>query len=121
MVQARPALLAGFVFGATMEPLIQPEEPIRIPVTDVFDLHSVPPRDVKAVVEEVPSGSAAAGVPGAADRAWPWDRSATRNGAVGACQDGIRGRFSRRAGGGGWLGRDSGYSLGNSNRRSAWR
>jgi dsDNA-specific endonuclease/ATPase MutS2 len=27
-------------------------EPIRIPVTDVFDLHSVPPRDVKAVVEE---------------------------------------------------------------------
>jgi dsDNA-specific endonuclease/ATPase MutS2 len=52
MVQARPALLAGFVFGATMEPLIQPEEPIRIPVTDVFDLHAVPPRDVKAVVEE---------------------------------------------------------------------
>jgi DNA-nicking Smr family endonuclease len=29
-----------------------PEEPIRIPITDVFDLHSVPPRDVKAVVEE---------------------------------------------------------------------
>ena len=29
-----------------------PEEPFRIPVTDVFDLHSVPPRDVKAVVEE---------------------------------------------------------------------
>jgi dsDNA-specific endonuclease/ATPase MutS2 len=28
------------------------EEPVRIPVTDVFDLHSVPPRDVKAVVEE---------------------------------------------------------------------
>ncbi len=27
-------------------------EPIRIPITDVFDLHSVPPRDVKAVVEE---------------------------------------------------------------------
>ncbi len=26
-------------------------EPIRIPITDVFDLHSVPPRDVKAVVE----------------------------------------------------------------------
>jgi len=30
---------------------LQPE-PIRIPVTDVFDLHSVPPRDVKGVVEE---------------------------------------------------------------------
>ncbi|MGA2194278.1 MAG: Smr/MutS family protein [Bryobacteraceae bacterium] len=27
-------------------------EPIRIPITDVFDLHSVPPRDVKPVVEE---------------------------------------------------------------------
>ncbi len=26
-------------------------EPLRIPITDVFDLHSVPPRDVKAVVE----------------------------------------------------------------------
>ena len=29
-----------------------PDNPIRIPVTDVFDLHTVPPRDVKAVVEE---------------------------------------------------------------------
>jgi dsDNA-specific endonuclease/ATPase MutS2 len=27
------------------------EEPIRIPVTDVFDLHSVPDRDVQGVVE----------------------------------------------------------------------
>lgn len=27
-------------------------EPIRIPITDVFDLHSVPPRDTAAVVEE---------------------------------------------------------------------
>jgi dsDNA-specific endonuclease/ATPase MutS2 len=27
-------------------------EPIRIPITDVFDLHSIQPRDVKAVVEE---------------------------------------------------------------------
>lgn len=27
------------------------EEPVRIPISDVFDLHSVPPRDVKAVVE----------------------------------------------------------------------
>ena|SRR5580658_1305463 len=26
-------------------------EPIRIPITDVFDLHSVPPRDVQGVVE----------------------------------------------------------------------
>jgi dsDNA-specific endonuclease/ATPase MutS2 len=28
------------------------EDLIRIPVADVFDLHSVPPRDVKGVVEE---------------------------------------------------------------------
>jgi dsDNA-specific endonuclease/ATPase MutS2 len=28
------------------------EVPFRIPVTDVFDLHTVAPRDVKAVVEE---------------------------------------------------------------------
>ena len=28
------------------------DDPIRIPITDVFDLHSVPPRDVKPIVEE---------------------------------------------------------------------
>jgi dsDNA-specific endonuclease/ATPase MutS2 len=27
------------------------EEPVRIPITDVFDLHTVAPRDVKAAVE----------------------------------------------------------------------
>ena len=27
------------------------EEPVRIPITDVFDLHTVPPRDVKGVIE----------------------------------------------------------------------
>jgi len=27
-------------------------DPVRIPVTDIFDLHSVPARDVEAVVEE---------------------------------------------------------------------
>jgi dsDNA-specific endonuclease/ATPase MutS2 len=27
-------------------------ESVRIPVTDIFDLHSVPPRDVKPIVEE---------------------------------------------------------------------
>jgi len=31
------------------EPL---EDPIRISITDVFDLHTVSPRDVEAVVEE---------------------------------------------------------------------
>lgn len=28
------------------------EELVRIPITDVFDLHSVPARDVAAIVEE---------------------------------------------------------------------
>lgn len=28
------------------------DEPVRIPITDVFDLHSVPPRDVRPVIEE---------------------------------------------------------------------
>jgi dsDNA-specific endonuclease/ATPase MutS2 len=28
------------------------DDPVRIPITDVFDLHTVPPRDAKAVVEE---------------------------------------------------------------------
>jgi DNA-nicking Smr family endonuclease len=29
-----------------------PTEPVEIPIEDIFDLHSVPPRDVEAVVEE---------------------------------------------------------------------
>jgi dsDNA-specific endonuclease/ATPase MutS2 len=28
------------------------EDPVRIPITDVFDLHSIPARDVKPIVEE---------------------------------------------------------------------
>ena len=28
------------------------EQPIRIPITDVFDLHTIPPRDAKEAVEE---------------------------------------------------------------------
>jgi dsDNA-specific endonuclease/ATPase MutS2 len=31
---------------------MEDDEPVRIPITDVFDLHTVPPRDVQAVVEE---------------------------------------------------------------------
>src|ERR687890_218708 len=27
------------------------EDPVEIPITDVFDLHTVPPRDAQAVVE----------------------------------------------------------------------
>jgi dsDNA-specific endonuclease/ATPase MutS2 len=28
------------------------DDPVRLPITDVFDLHTVSPRDVEAVVEE---------------------------------------------------------------------
>lgn len=28
------------------------EEPVRIPITDIFDLHSVPARDARPIVEE---------------------------------------------------------------------
>lgn len=31
---------------------MEQEEPVRIPITDVFDLHSVPPPDVEPIVEE---------------------------------------------------------------------
>jgi dsDNA-specific endonuclease/ATPase MutS2 len=34
-----------------MRHLFDDDEPVRIPITDVFDLHSVPPRDVKPVIE----------------------------------------------------------------------
>jgi len=27
-------------------------EPVEIEITDIFDLHTIPPRDVKAVIEE---------------------------------------------------------------------
>jgi dsDNA-specific endonuclease/ATPase MutS2 len=33
------------------EPWEMDDEPIRIPVTDVFDLHTVPPREIKPAVE----------------------------------------------------------------------
>jgi dsDNA-specific endonuclease/ATPase MutS2 len=31
---------------------MESEEPVRIPINDVFDLHTVPPRDLRAVVQE---------------------------------------------------------------------
>jgi len=36
-------------------------EPVRIPITDVFDLHTIQPRDVKLVVEEYLNEARAAG------------------------------------------------------------
>ena len=37
------------------------EEPVRIPITDVFDLHTVPPRDVKGIVEAYLEGARSLG------------------------------------------------------------
>jgi dsDNA-specific endonuclease/ATPase MutS2 len=45
-----PVPLAGPGFHFAV--MTEDDEPIRIPISDVFDLHSVPPRDVRAVVEE---------------------------------------------------------------------
>ena len=36
----------------SLDPFNPFPEPIRIQITDVFDLHTIPPRDVKLVVEE---------------------------------------------------------------------
>jgi DNA-nicking Smr family endonuclease len=41
---------AGFSFFMDEDKVLS-DVPIRIPVEDVFDLHTVAPRDVKAVVE----------------------------------------------------------------------
>ena len=42
--------------GRKKEPDVDPfdpfPEPVRLEIGDVFDLHSVPPREVRAVVEE---------------------------------------------------------------------
>ena len=38
-------------------------EPVRVPITDVFDLHTIPPRDVKLVVEEYLNEAKQAGFP----------------------------------------------------------
>jgi dsDNA-specific endonuclease/ATPase MutS2 len=38
--------------GDTLDPFNPFPEPVTIPITDVFDLHTIQPRDVKVVVEE---------------------------------------------------------------------
>ncbi|HEX8353352.1 MAG TPA: Smr/MutS family protein [Pyrinomonadaceae bacterium] len=37
---------------AGVDPFDPFPEPVRLEITDVFDLHSIPPREVRAVVEE---------------------------------------------------------------------
>ena len=36
----------------SLDPFNPFREPVRIPITDIFDLHTIQPRDVKLVVEE---------------------------------------------------------------------
>jgi dsDNA-specific endonuclease/ATPase MutS2 len=38
--------------GAEVDPFDPFPEGVRLEITDVFDLHSIPPREVRAVVEE---------------------------------------------------------------------
>lgn len=42
----------GEVSNRVMDPENPFPEPVEIEITDVFDLHTIPPRDVKRVVEE---------------------------------------------------------------------
>ncbi|HSS20604.1 MAG TPA: Smr/MutS family protein [Pyrinomonadaceae bacterium] len=41
-----------FVDDDGVDPFDPFPEPVTVPITDVFDLHTIPPRDVKVVVEE---------------------------------------------------------------------
>ena len=45
-------VLSQWIHNVRLTAVEQQEEPVRIPITDVFDLHSVPPRDVEPIVEE---------------------------------------------------------------------
>jgi hypothetical protein len=38
--------------GGDVDPFDPFPEPVRLEITDVFDLHSIPPREARAVVEE---------------------------------------------------------------------
>ncbi|HEU4595578.1 MAG TPA: Smr/MutS family protein [Pyrinomonadaceae bacterium] len=42
----------SFADNETVDPFDPFPEPVSLEITDVFDLHSVPPREVRAVVEE---------------------------------------------------------------------
>ncbi len=49
--QNRRAVLRQRTHNVRLTAVVDNEEPIRIPVTDVFDLHTVPAREIKPVVE----------------------------------------------------------------------
>jgi len=48
----RPAAEGDAEEGDYIDPFDPFPEPVRVEITDVFDLHSVRPREVRAVVEE---------------------------------------------------------------------
>jgi dsDNA-specific endonuclease/ATPase MutS2 len=45
----------------SLDPFDPFPEPVTVPITDVFDLHTVPPRDVKLVIEAYLEEARAAG------------------------------------------------------------
>ena len=50
-----PVRGTGLLVSGAISPALMTDpcdDPIPIPITDVFDLHSVPPRDVRPIVEE---------------------------------------------------------------------
>ena len=58
------------------------DPPIRIPIEDILDLHTVSPRDVKPVVEEYLSDGRLVGVP--RGPAYSWASRASDPAAVGS-------------------------------------
>jgi len=45
-------VFSQWIHNVRLTAVEQPEEPVRIQITDIFDLHTVPPRDVEPIVEE---------------------------------------------------------------------
>jgi hypothetical protein len=50
--EAADAVPIGGADDDEIDPFDPFPEPVRLEITDVFDLHSIPPREVRAVVEE---------------------------------------------------------------------
>ena len=59
--QASPASLEETYEEADLDPFDPFPEPVTIEITDIIDLHTIPPRDVKRVVEEYLSEAHRAG------------------------------------------------------------
>ena len=72
---------------------MEDEEPIRIPITDVFDLHTVHPKEVVAVVEAYSRGGKPSGAQVRAHHSWPWDWRTAAGGTRSVGTDHVRYRF----------------------------